>query len=271
MLLSDMQVDSFIGSGYLVLENWVTKKECDQLKVRMDEILEHFSKEEQKHRSVFSTISKDHHSDQYFLDSATKISLFYEKEALSKDGELTYPLSQSINKVGHALHELDPVFKNFSSQEKILGLCKRLADFTVPYCIQSMYIFKQANIGGEVVCHQDSTFIHTRSGKLIGMWVALEDANQHNGCLWGIPGIYKGEPRSRLLRNGNKLHTEYNDKSPFDLQNLTPIEVKKGSMVVFNGLFPHLSYENRSMDSRHAYTMHWINGKEDLSPGNWIS
>ena len=41
-----------------------------------------------------------------------------------------------------------------------------------------MYIFKQPNIGGEVVCHQDSTFLYTEPESAVGFWVALEDASK---------------------------------------------------------------------------------------------
>ncbi|MFK7824679.1 MAG: phytanoyl-CoA dioxygenase family protein [Oligoflexales bacterium] len=187
-MLTGKQIDSFSRCGYLILENWATDKECEQLKNQMNTILDNFSQKKQDNCSFFSTTTKDHESDRYFLDSANKISIFYEKESFSSEGKLQYPLSQSINKVGHALHELDAVFMDFSSQKKIVGLCELLSGITRPHCIQSMYIFKQPKIGGEVVCHQDSTYIHTKSGKLLGMWLALEDANQENGCLWGIPG-----------------------------------------------------------------------------------
>ena len=39
-----------------------------------------------------------------------------------------------------------------------------------------MYIFKQPKIGGEVVCHQDSTFLYTEPESAVGFWVAIEDA-----------------------------------------------------------------------------------------------
>jgi len=42
--------------------------------------------------------------------------------------------------------------------------------------LQSMYIFKQPNIGGEVACHQDSTFLYTEPIDIVGLWFALEDA-----------------------------------------------------------------------------------------------
>lgn len=57
-----------------------------------------------------------------------------------------------------------------------------------PPALQSMYIFKQPSIGGVVVPHQDSTFIHTTPLSCVGLWWALEDATKDNGCLWALPG-----------------------------------------------------------------------------------
>jgi phytanoyl-CoA hydroxylase len=51
-----------------------------------------------------------------------------------------------------------------------------------------MYIFKQPFIGGEIDCHQDSTFLYTDPLSCIGFWFALEDATVDNGCLYAIPG-----------------------------------------------------------------------------------
>lgn len=54
--------------------------------------------------------------------------------------------------------------------------------------LQSMLIFKQPYVGGEVVPHQDSSFIATQPYSCVGIWLALEDATQDNGCLWTLPG-----------------------------------------------------------------------------------
>ena len=54
---------------------------------------------------------------------------------------------------------------------------------------------KQPNIGGEVVCHQDSTFLYTEPESAVGFWVALEDASKDNGCFWVAPGGHKGPLR----------------------------------------------------------------------------
>jgi hypothetical protein len=66
-----------------------------------------------------------------------------------------------------------------------------------PRLIQSMYIFKQPRIGGEVVCHQDSTFLYTEPKSCVGLWFALEDATVENGCMWGLPGRHREGLRKR--------------------------------------------------------------------------
>lgn len=51
------------------------------------------------------------HQDQYFLQSASNISFFFEEKALDGAGELQTAKALSINKIGHAMHDLDPVFR----------------------------------------------------------------------------------------------------------------------------------------------------------------
>jgi hypothetical protein len=59
---------------------------------------------------------------------------------------------------------LDPVFDEFSRTNEIKQLVSDLG-IENPLLLQSMYIFKQPRIGGEVTCHQDATFFTpNRSG-----------------------------------------------------------------------------------------------------------
>ena len=60
------------------------------------------------------------------------------------------------------------------------------ADLGLPdaVALQSMYIFKQPFIGGEVGCHQDATFLYTDPMTVTGFWFAIEDATLDNGCIW---------------------------------------------------------------------------------------
>jgi phytanoyl-CoA hydroxylase len=49
--------------------------------------------------------------DTYFLDSASQINYFFEEKAFNETGQLQQPKELSINKIGHAMHDLDPVFR----------------------------------------------------------------------------------------------------------------------------------------------------------------
>ena len=60
------------------------------------------------------------------------------------------------------------------------------------------------------------------------------------------------------------------DDSPWETSKLLPLEVTAGTMVVLHGLLPHMSYANRSSLTRHAYTMHLIEGNADYPECNWL-
>jgi phytanoyl-CoA dioxygenase PhyH len=113
---------------------------------------------------------------------------------------LKYEKEKSINKIGHALHDLDPVFERFSRSQKIKDVATAIG-IKNPLLLQSMYIFKQPDIGGEVTCHQDSTSLYTDPIDIVGLWFALEDATIENGCLWAIPGGHRSGLKSRWVRS----------------------------------------------------------------------
>lgn len=52
---------------------------------------------------------------------------------------------------------------------------------------------KLNNLLISVIAHQDSTFLYTDPMKLLGFWIALEDATLENGCMHFIPGSHKSK------------------------------------------------------------------------------
>jgi phytanoyl-CoA hydroxylase len=267
--VSNEMLRAYQRDGVLVLENMISHHECQSLMQQMNSLVNDFDINE--HRSVFSAVTNEQKDDRYFLESGDKIRYFFEKDAFDEAGNLTVPRDRCLNKVGHALHDLDPVFNQFSRQEKFQMLVKALG-MVEPLLLQSMYIFKQPHIGGEVLCHQDSPFLWTEPQSCIGLWFALEDATVMNGCLWGIKGMHTdAAPRTRLVRTG-EYTTELkvlNDK-PWPEDHREPIEVKAGSLVVLHGQFPHLSGPNHSNKSRHAYALHLIDSACDYPAENWL-
>ncbi|XP_010916511.1 phytanoyl-CoA dioxygenase isoform X2 [Elaeis guineensis] len=264
--LSSDQLNFFNSNGYLVLESFSSPEEVKEMRDRMAELLQGF---DSSNTSIFSTINQQKLTDDYFFESAEKISFFFEEKAFGDDGCLKQPKELSINKVGHALHELDPVFKKNSSSEKISSMLFSLG-YKRPVVIQSMYIFKQPGIGGEVVPHQDNSFLYTEPRSCTGLWLALEDANITNGCLWAIPGSHKNGLVRRFIRDENGVHFDRPFPS-FDRKEFVPIEVKSGTLVVIHGDLIHQSFENKSPRSRHALSLHVVDTDEFIwAKDNWI-
>jgi phytanoyl-CoA hydroxylase len=267
-MLNKRQLGEYRDRGFLVLEGFASERECDELRARAEALVQEFDPAEVV--SIFSTHEQKRLTDDYFLTSGDKIRFFFEENAFNGDGTLKYKKEKSINKIGHALHDIDPVFQTFSHGEKLKQLATAIG-FEDSLLLQSMYIFKQPNIGGEVTCHQDSTFLYTEPVDIVGLWFAIEDATTENGCLWAIPGGHRHGLKSRWVRapeGGMKF--EIFDAEPWDEDQLVPLEVSKGSLILLNGLLPHRSFENRSSRSRHAYTLHLIHADGNYPKDNWL-
>ncbi len=266
--LTSSQLASYERDGFLVVESFATMEECEALKRRAEEMVAEF--DPQGVISIFSTKEQTRASDDYFLESGDKVRFFFEEDAFAPDGSLRQSKERSINKIGHALHDLEPVFDRFSRQPELAAIAADLG-FSQPLLQQSMYIFKQPNIGGEVTCHQDATFLYTEPMTVTGFWFALEDATLENGCLWAIPGGHKlglKKKFSRAQAGGTKF--EVLDDSPWPDEQLIPLEVKAGTLVLLHGLLPHMSYANRSPKSRHAYAVHLVDGTAEYPADNWL-
>jgi phytanoyl-CoA hydroxylase len=268
MKLSAAQIAAYERDGFLVIENFVDGTSCDRLRARAATLVREF--DPQGLVSVFSTQEQTRTSDEYFLQSGDQIRFFFEENAFHSDGALRQSKEQSINKIGHALHDLDPVFDNFSRTPQLKQLATDLG-IRDPLLLQSMYIFKQPRIGGEVTCHHDATFLYAEPLRLVGLWFALEDATIENGCLWAIPGGHKLGLKSRFVRAaGGGTRFEVFDDTPWPNEKLQPLEVKKGTVIALDALLPHLSRENRSPRSRQAYTLHLIDASAHYPESNWL-
>lgn len=268
--LTTEQLARWVRDGFVVLPGAVDVGHCEELIARAEAIVDGF---DPSTVSIFTTHEQTRTTDRYFLDSASRISCFFEEEAFAPDGRLRRPKAESINKIGHALHDLDPRFDAFSRQPAIAGAAASVG-FARPLLVQSMYIFKGPHIGGEVACHQDATFLCTEPSTVVGFWVALQDATVDNGCLWAQPGGHRGPLRRRFVQDpvaGARF--DELDATPLPAPGgpeLVPLEAPAGTLVVLHGLLPHWSDVNRSDRSRHAYAVHVIDGAARYPADNWL-
>ena len=163
----------FEVNGYAVIPDFLSSDEIEDMKNECKALIDKMDLSEEQ--TVFAT-GDSQKANEYFLNSGDKIRYFYEKNAFDKNGELVVDKSVCLNKLGHSLHWLNTTFKRNTFSSKVKQMVKHLG-FVEPVVVQSMYIFKNPGIGGEVVAHQDATYLHaTPDPKVIGLWFALEDA-----------------------------------------------------------------------------------------------
>jgi len=264
--VTTQMVESYHRDGYLLVENFASQSECEALMAQTKALVEAFDAEE--HKVVFSAAGQSHAATDYFMNSASNISFFLESGAVDEEGNLVKDKAVAVNKIGHALHDLDPVFESFSHQKKMADMAHAIG-FAEPQLLQSMVICKQPHIGGEVTSHQDSTFLYTEPQSCVGFWLALEDATVENGCMWGAPGGHEAPLKSRFVRGENGM--EMQRLSEDDLPECdVALPAPQGTLILLHGRFPHLSPANHSSASRYAYALHMIDGAANYAAENWL-
>jgi phytanoyl-CoA hydroxylase len=258
----------FERDGFAVLPGFKSPADVAALRARAAEIVAAFDPAEPT--AIFTTRDESTKSDAYFLTSGNKVRCFFEEEAFDGAGALRQPKELSINKIGHAMHDLDPVFERFSRDARLHDLALELG-LAEPRVYQSMYIFKQPRIGGEVRWHQDATYFDTDPVSVTTLWFALERADRTNGCLWVQRGGHRTPLRERFVVDDGGARLERIDPTPWPSEDVAEaVEVEAGTLVVMHGRLPHYSAPNRSATSRHAYTLHAVDARTRYSPSNWL-
>jgi phytanoyl-CoA hydroxylase len=100
----------------------------------------------------------------------------------------------------------------------------------------------------ELPWHQDNGYTPLVPEEYVTCWLALDDADVDNGCLWVIPGSH---------RQGTVRHR--NGAGPFrvgydgpDVDGV-PVPVRRGSVLVFSSLLMHRSGPNTTDRPRRAW------------------
>lgn len=134
-------------------------------------------------------------------------------------------------------------------------------------CMQSMLFVKASGKPGQA-WHQDEIYIPTRDRSLTGAWIALDDATVENGCLWVLPGSQKpGVLYFQEWHGDRRFDCAWEARRfPYFNDDAVPVEVKAGSIVVFNGYTLHRSLPNTAPSGfRRSLVNHYMSA-ESLLP-----
>ncbi|MBK9757820.1 MAG: phytanoyl-CoA dioxygenase family protein [Nannocystis sp.] len=267
-MLTGAQVAAYARDGYLAVPDFLAPRTCAALIDRAEQIAA--EQAPTGPRSRFSTTEQARSSDAWFLGSGDQLRCFFEADAFTPDGALRVAPERAVNKIGHALHDLDPGFAEVSYDPRLVEIAAAIG-MRAPLAVQSMAIFKQPGVGGEVAWHQDATFLYTEPLSVVGFWFALEDATRDNGCLWVAPGEQRGPLRRRFRREGDGVGFALLDAAalPGPTEPVA-LPVRAGTLVLLHGLLPHWSGANRSPRRRLAYSLHCVEADAVYPADNWL-
>lgn len=260
---------SFANDGFAVFPDAVGAQALASVRQRIDELVDEFDPDGV--RTVFTTGDQSHGRDEYFLSSGDQTRFFYEEGVLSDNGDLLVDKRRALNKIGHAMHDLDPAFSSFCRSAPFADTARSVG-MTDPVLLQSMVIFKNPEVGGEVTPHTDHTFLWTEPQSVIGFWLAIDEATQENGCLWALPGGHRIPVKARFARTRDGSGTEMFtfDESPYPEDGWVPLEAAPGTLIALHGTLPHRSAPNMSSAARLAFTLHCIESGADYPDENWL-
>jgi hypothetical protein len=99
---------------------------------------------------------------------------------------------------------------------------------------------------GEVMLHQDISFVDESRFQSLGIWAPLVDADVTNGCLFTVPG----SQHFNIGPRGVGTPHPYRDLDPYFRPLLRPEPMKAGSVMIFCQKLFHASPPNRGSAAR---------------------
>jgi ectoine hydroxylase-related dioxygenase (phytanoyl-CoA dioxygenase family) len=178
----------------------------------------------------------------------------------------------------HMLHRQLPLHESYLLHPRLLDVVEALAGPDV-LALQTMLFVKGPGAPGQG-WHQDTYYIPTQPDTLVGAWVALDEVDEENGCLFVAPTsqhepVYPdgaGDDRRGgdasvagipPITGASSTDPERNMLTPIVARyRQVPVRLQPGDAVFFGGHLFHRSYDNSSATRlRRAFVAHYCNAR----------
>lgn len=273
----------FEREGYLVVRDFASAAEVSGLRQAISELLDAWDVEEAVRErgglAALLSLRSDATDHSFLFDSSAQASIFPEPAAIDPEtGGLRAGVDkrQAVRKVAHGVHMLEGSrFQDFVRLPKLTALAASLG-LREALVVQSLYRLVPPLAAG-VDRHQDSTTLYTEPPSVLGFWLALEDADEGNGCLRVLPGSHRGPLRERLYRrkdgDDTRLVFEQFQEAGQVLpeSDFTALPMFAGDVVVLHGTIEHFSEAGTDPErSRESFQVHLVDAGAEWSSDNCI-
>ena len=166
-------------------------------------------------------------------------------------------------------HRVSPTLKRYMLHPPLEPLLRALLGET-PIAAQSMFYWKPPGARGQAF-HQDNFYLRVHPGTCLAAWVAVDRADEDNGCLFVAPGsqrldVFCPEEDADL----EVSFTKHIVPVPAGLDEV-PVVLDPGDVLFFGGNLIHGSRPNRTADRfRRSFICHYVGesareiGRQDL-------
>jgi len=220
--LTSPQNDQFHRDGYIVIDSFLSKEEVVRVKKDIDRVCRQ-NADMTSDRSGFN------------LEKANDDSL---------DSKAPIKQAGLLRKIQGAVFEV-PAVKDVFTSPKMLDCMEDIMGGNI-YYHSSKIMFKPAHGGAPKPWHQDAAYWKDYASNQVTVWIAIDDATEENGCVWGIPGSHK---LGLIPHVQKELQVE---ESRIDLSRAAPVPVMAGGLLIFHSLVLHMSKKNTSDKPRWA-------------------
>jgi ectoine hydroxylase-related dioxygenase (phytanoyl-CoA dioxygenase family) len=127
--------------------------------------------------------------------------------------------------------------------------------------------YKPAQKGAVNMWHQDSPYWPVLQPKDVQLtaWIALDDADEENGCMSMVPGSQEWGNQSAFLNTIRDFRATPSEFKGHEVQ-IVPCPVEKGAVHYHHPLTWHGSPQNRSGRPRRAIALHFMTERAVFDP-----
>lgn len=242
-MLTDMQIKEFHRNGFLNGGRILNDDEVQELRDELEGLLER--------------------GPDSFAEGEPKPVLFHN---MARNREPESTVWQIVN-----IWETCPAYRRLIYHPFIVDAISRLTDAGDLMVWHDQIQHKPAGYGGVTGWHQDAPLWPIiRPMTPVSAWIAMDDAEVDNGCMWMTPGSHKWGNQIEFLRTQAHLRQVeefgriegFTPPADAEITTVTPRPwpVKRGEVSFHHSLTWHGSPYNRSDRPRRAIAIHYMTG-----------
>ena len=233
--LSGLELASYAQDGYCIRRDLFNSTEVQQL-------LRAIESATQRARSLAPTGNTYYLDGKRFIDVG-HLTLQYEHQADSDELRVIEPV-----------YDLDERLDQLADDSRLVRPMQQLIERDMLALWTAKLNLKPARTGSGFGWHQDSPYwVHASDDvdRLPNVYIALDDANERNGCLCAIRASHK---RGCLpgTSDGSQLGGFFTDPNQFAQTDRVALEMRAGTVVFFDPHLVHGSAANPTDQPRRA-------------------